>query len=151
MIKEYIYKFLGLLFLFAFITTQCHKSKQPPLPFAVVNITIEPNSTQFINLNTVGGHEYLTADHPSRGVLVFRVDENTFKAYERTCPHDPNACCDEGCSRLYVPDNEVFLIKDDCCGSIYSILDGSNISGPSVYPLKEFFTSYNGKTLHIYN
>ncbi|MCK5777104.1 MAG: hypothetical protein KAH25_13050 [Bacteroidales bacterium] len=148
--NTYIYTFLGLLLLFALTATKCNKNEEPPLPFAVVNIRIEPNSTQFINLNSVGGHEYLTADLPSRGVVVYRIGVNDFKAFERTCPHDPNACCDDGCSRLYVEEDGI-IIKDDCCGSTYLILDGSNVAGPSVRPLKEYFTSYNGKILHIYN
>lgn len=148
--KNLIYKFLGGLILFAILATQCVK-EDDPLPFAVVNIRIEPNSTQYINLNTVGGHEYLTANFPSRGVLVYRIGVSEFVAFERTCPHDPDACCDEtGCSRLTVEDDGI-IIKDACCESTYLILDGSNVAGPSVKPLKQYFTSYDGKTLHIYN
>jgi len=148
--KKLIYiPLLGLLFA-ALLITQC-KKEDAPLPFAVVNIRIEPNSTQFINLNTVGGHEYLTANPPSRGVIVYRISVDEFVAFERTCPHDPDACCDENsCSRLNVEEDGI-IIKDACCESTYLILDGSNVSGPSVKPLKQYFTSYNGKILHIYN
>jgi len=147
--KKLLYSILGSLVFFALLVSQC-KKEDAPLPFAVVNIRIEPNSTEFINLNTVGGHEYLTALFPSRGVIVYRISVDEFVAFERTCPHDPDACCSEGCSRLVVEDDGI-IIKDGCCESTYLILDGSNITGPSVKPLKQYFTSYNGKTLHIYN
>jgi len=148
--NKLIYFILGSLLVLAMTSTRCQKEENP-LPFAVVNIYIEPNSTLFINLNTVSGHEYITANEPSRGIIVYRISVNEFMAFERTCPHDPDACCDEnGCSRLIVEDDGV-IITDECCGSTYLILDGSNVSGPSVKPLKQYRTSYDGKTLHIYN
>ncbi len=148
--KNLLYSLLGSLVFFALLVSQC-KKEDDPLPFAVVNIRIEPNSTQYTNLNTVGGHEYLTANFPSRGVIVYRISVDEFMAFERTCPHDPDACCDEtGCTRLKVEPDGI-IIKDECCESTYLILDGSNVAGPSVKPLKQYFTSYNGKILHIYN
>lgn len=148
--NKLVYGFLLSVLMLALVFSQC-KKEDDPLPFTVVNISIDPNSTQFQNLNTVGGHEYLTANSPSRGVIVYRISVNDFVAFERTCPHDPDACCDEiSCARLIVEDDGI-IIKDDCCGSTYLILDGSNVSGPSVKPLKYYNTSYDGKTLHIYN
>jgi len=148
-------RFLNILIIalisFGLLSTRCKKENEDPLPYAYVNIRIEPNSTLYINLNTVGGYEYLTANSPSRGIIVYRISTVDFVAFERTCPNDPDACCsEEGCSRLYVDDGGL-IIKDDCCGSTYLILDGSNVEGPSVKPLKQYNTSFDGKTLHIYN
>lgn len=148
--NKFIYLILLGVILFGLVFSQC-KKEDDPLPLAVVNIYIEPNSTLYINLNTVGGSEYITANYPSRGLIVYRISVNDFVAFERTCPHDPDACCDEdGCSRLNVEPDGI-IIKDSCCESQYLILDGSNVSGPSVKPLKQYRTSYDGKTLHIYN
>ncbi len=131
--------------------TGCQKEAYTPLPFVEVNIQIFPNSTQYFNLNSIGGFEYLTANSPSRGIIVYRINQEEFVAFERTCPHDPDACCTEaGCARLVVEENS-FMISDSCCGSLYLILDGSNISGPSQYPLKQYHTSYDGTTLHIFD
>lgn len=128
------------------------KKEDDPLPYAVVNIRIEPNSTLYINLNTVGGYEYITAELPSRGIIVYRLSTNEFLAFERTCPHDPDACCSEenGCSRLIVEESGL-IVKDNCCESTYLILDGSNVEGPSNKPLKQYRTSYDGRILHIFN
>jgi len=129
----------------------CQKEAYTPLPHVEVNIQIFPNSTQFLDLNAVGGFVYLTANYPSRGVIVYRISPNDFIAFERTCPHDPDACCtDNECSRLVVDDSRL-TISDSCCGSVYLILDGSNISGPSEYPLKQYYTSYDGTTLRIFD
>lgn len=132
------------------LSARCQKEDEP-LPYAYVNFRIEPNSTLYINLNSPGGYEYITAERPSRGIIVYRVTDMDFVAYERTCPHDPDACCtEESCSRLYVEEGSVF-IKDDCCESRYLILDGTNFDGPSNKPLKQYNTTFDGKTLHIFN
>jgi len=142
----WVYVVLGL-----FLTT-CQKEAYTPLPHVDVNIQIFPNSTQYIDLNSTGGFVYLTANYPSRGIIVYRIDQSSFVAFERTCPHDPDACCeDDQCARLLVDESSPFIISDPCCGSIYLILDGSNVSGPSQYPLKQYHTSFDGYSLRIYD
>lgn len=134
-----------------FFLTTCQKEAYTPLPHVEVNIQIFPNSTQYLDLNAVGGFVYLTANYPSRGIIVYRIGANEFMAFERTCPHDPNACCDDTqCARLVVEDNRL-TISDPCCESLYLILDGSNVSGPSQYPLKQYHASYDGATLRIFD
>jgi len=144
--KTILIYLLLLLFL-----TACQKDASSPLPHVEVNIQIFPNSIQYLELNSPGGFVYLTANSPSRGITVYRIDQSSFIAFERTCPYDPDACC-EGtqCSRLIVEDSRLSIL-DPCCGSTYLILDGSNISGPSQYPLKQYHTSYDGTTLRIYD
>jgi len=147
MSTKHIFSFLFLLLLMG----GCQKEPYTPLPHVDVNIQIYPNSTQYLNLNAVGGFVYLTANYPSRGIIVYRISTTDFIAFERTCPHDPDACCtDTECARLVVDDSRL-TISDSCCGSVYLILDGSNISGPSQYPLKQYYTSYDGTTLYIYD
>ncbi|MCD6179957.1 MAG: hypothetical protein J7K39_08635 [Bacteroidales bacterium] len=141
---------LAFLVLSLFLV-DCQKDAYTPLPYVEVNIQIFPNSTQYLDLNAVGGFIYLTANYPSRGIIVYRVGAADFVAFERTCPHDPDECCTGNvCSRLVVEDNRLY-ISDPCCGSVYLILDGSNVSGPSQYPLKQYHTSYDGTVLRIFN
>ncbi|MDA3904752.1 MAG: hypothetical protein PF484_01630 [Bacteroidales bacterium] len=135
-----------------FLLLSCQKDSYSPLPQVDVNIQIFPNSTQYLDLNTVGGFVYLTANYPSRGIIVYRIDQSNFVAFERTCPHDPDECCDgDQCSRLIVDVESPFIISDPCCGSLYLILDGSNVNGPSQYPLKQYHTSFDGTSLRIYD
>lgn len=134
------------------LLTNCQKDAYSPLPHVEVNIRIFPNSLTYNNLNSPGGFEYLTANSPSRGIIVYRIDQSNFVAFERTCPHDPDACCENlQCSRLIIEDDSPFFILDPCCGSIYLILDGSNVSGPSQYRLKQYYTSFDGNTLRIFD
>jgi nitrite reductase/ring-hydroxylating ferredoxin subunit len=134
-----------------FFLTACQKEAYTPLPHVDVNIQVFPNSTQYLDLNATGGFVYLTANFPSRGIIVYRIAPSDFIAFERTCPHDPNACCEGSqCSRLVVEDSRL-TIMDPCCKSVYLILDGSNISGPSQYPLKQYHTTYDGVTLRIFD
>jgi hypothetical protein len=156
-------KILKLLFPVLFFTivfsfNSCEKHYQNPyIPNIDVDITIDPNSTLFLELNTPGGWCYLDnkpgvyIPYGSRGIIVYRQDMYTFLAYERTPPNDPNKCCQENmtnCSKLTV---DYPMVVDSCTGITYSILDGGIIEGNGVYPLMPYKTQYNGNLLRIYN
>ncbi len=152
-----IIKILGVAVVLTFFAG-CNKHYQnPDIPIVDIDITIDPNSTVFLELNTPGGWCYLN-NKPgvyipvgSRGVIVYRQDMYTFKAYERTPPNDPYKCCKSdhtGCSKLTV---DYPMIVDSCTGNTYSILDGSLIEGDGVYPVIQYKTHYNGNLLRIYN
>jgi hypothetical protein len=139
-----------------------NKNKNNPnVPNVNINLTIDPNSTLFLELNTPGGWIYLDevpgyADqirYPSRGIIVFRQDFNFFKAYERQPPNNPFNCCDEqnlNCGKLVVGENFPF-VKDTCTGAMYQIYDGSLFSGDGEYPLIEYYAYYDGQLLYISN
>nr|NQU89534.1 hypothetical protein [Bacteroidota bacterium] len=146
----------SLFLLLAFAVTliiSCDKNEQP-IDTGYVNITIRPNSTEYIQLNNPGGWVYLYANPPSRGVLVYRLSFDEFKAYERTPTYMQDSCCvDEVntiCTKIIVDETITFAV-DTCSGSKYLLLDGSVIQGPATYPLVAFRTTYDGEYLHIYN
>ena len=122
------------------------KDQYPEIPYAVVNIFIDPNSTMYIELNAVGGWVYLTADPPSRGIIVYRLSQDEFMAYERICPYDP----DMASARVEVESSAVTAI-DSLCGSRFILTDGQPFKGPATLPLKQYRTYYDGSTLHIFN
>ena len=142
------------------ITVSCNKDKiNPNIPNVVVRISINPNSTQYLEINTVGGWLYLD-DKPSinipfgsRGIIVYRSDVNKFKAYERQPPNEPFLCCNADmtvCGELVVGDNFPF-VKDTCNNNLYQLLDGSLFQGEGRYPLIEYAAEYDGAYLHIHN
>ncbi len=136
-----------VLLLLPWLMLACDKDKDhPQIPYAYVDIYIKPNSTEYLELNPVGGWVYLTAQYPSRGILVYRVSMDEFMAYERTCPHDP----DKDCARIQVESSGTTAV-DSCCMSRYIMHDGSPFQGPSRRPLKQYRTNYDGITLHIFN
>lgn len=135
------------------ILNSCKKEEQNPnIPNVFINITIDPNSTIYQELNTAGGWLYLTSTPPSRGIIVYRIDQNQFVAYDRMPPNDPDRCCDDdgNCTRLVVGDNFPFA-KDECNNISYLLLNGSIFEGEGKYPLIQYNTSYNGQLLRIFN
>ncbi|MFK5855676.1 MAG: hypothetical protein QM503_06060 [Bacteroidota bacterium] len=146
--------------LFLLTTFSCNKgSVNPDIPRVVINVTINPNSTIFQQLNTVGGWLYLE-EQPgiyipsgSRGVIVYRMTLTEFKAYERQPPNFPFECCDANgfnCSKLIVGGNYPF-VKDTCNDNLYQLLDGSLFQGVGQYPLIEYNAMYDGALLHVFN
>lgn len=121
--------------------------ENPNAPDVYINFSINPNSLEFYEINTVSGWMYLTSQRPSRGLIVYRYANDEFKVYERLAPNEPNYCGDN--SRLIV---ESPFVVDTCLNVEYSILDGSIITkGFHGYPLIQYHTQYDGTILRIYN
>ena len=136
---------LLLLLFLAFLLPQCKKEKQQnEIPIVAVSIAIDPNSTEYLRLNSVNGWEYLTGGY--QGIIVFRASANGFMAYDRACPYDWNLTS----TRIVVDSSGITTICPSC-KSKFILTDGSPFSGPSPYPMKQYQTSYNGATLFIYN
>ncbi len=121
------------------------KVQHDTIPEVKVNMSLDINSTMYIELNTIGGWVYLTGGY--RGVLVYRVAVDEFVAYDRACPHDPFT---QG-ARIVMDPSGITCSDTTSCGSQFGILDGSIIKGPSTIPLKRYFTYFDGNTLVINN
>lgn len=138
--------FIAAIILFVFISS-CGKNEnqqqnQGLIPNVPVDIWLQPNTIDYM---PAGTWRYEN-DQGYRGIIIYRLDQATFMAYERTCPFDPN----EECARVDV-DPSSFTLIDSCCMSRYNIIDGSPVSGPSPYALKQYFTEYDGNWLRVYN
>lgn len=127
----------------------CRKEGFPNIKLPPTNLLIDPSSTLHISLNTVGGYEYLNNVPPSRGIIVYRLSYDTFMAYERTPPNDPNRCHDGDLYTALVVKS--FNMVDTCTNLEYSILDGSLIKGEGKYPVVFYKTHFDGINLRIYN
>ena len=141
-LKAIIIPVLIILFL---ATGSC--TKQQPhdtIPNVAVDVYIDVNSTLYLQLNTVGGWLYLTGGY--KGILVYRVSEDEFVAYDRACPYDP--LVQE--SRLQMDIGNLTVV-DTVCKSKFVILDGSIVEGPATVPLKRYRTTFDGNILHIFN
>ncbi len=146
---------LGMLML----SSSCDKTNDNPyIPNVRINITIDPNSTQFLELNIVGGWLYLdetsmatAIPYPSRGIIVYRFSQTEFRAFERQPPNEPNLCCDNSlCTRLIVDEHYPF-VKDTCNDNLYQMIDGSLFEGAGNYPLIQYNALFDGGLLHIFN
>jgi hypothetical protein len=114
------------------------------IPYVGVNFAINPNSTEYLRLNTVNGWEYLTGGY--KGILVFRRSVNEFGAFERACPYD----WQNTDARINI-DTSGISAYCPVCKSKYVLIDGTPYSGPSRYPLRQYQTSYDGNILYISN
>lgn len=145
------------IMMFTFLLAACTKDDGDRQPLPPINITIDPNSTIYQELNVTGGWLYLNesdgAEPPSRGIIVYRLSADQFLAFERTPPFKPDSCCNVAktiCSSLVV-DNYYPFVMDTCTMSKYLILDGSPVSGPSSMTLSMYVTEYFGDLLYIHD
>jgi len=148
----------GLIVIFllgGMLINSCKKGEDPnsDIPYAHINVVINPNSTLYQELNIVGGWMYYPyVNPPSRGLIIYRMTQEDFLAFERTPPSNSNACCDPEtllCTFLVVDDYYPF-VYDTCSDYSYQILDGSPMA-PATVPLKQYMTSYDGLNLYINN
>ncbi len=136
-------KIFFLLFIFAF-EISCKKKDKDVVPNVPVDIYIYTTDPQFFNLQAAGGHEYITGG--SRGILVYRVSGNDFVSFDRHCTYQPS----NSCGQIEVIQTNISAV-DSCCGSQFSIVDGSVQKGPASFPLKQYQTTFDGNVLHIFN
>ncbi|MDL2311691.1 hypothetical protein LJC68_02290 [Bacteroidales bacterium OttesenSCG-928-B11] len=122
----------------------CGDYVHPTIPNVHVDFTIYPNDPNYPGLNYFGGHEYFTGG--VNGIVIYRIDYETFAAYDRACPYDW-----ENPDAWICVDPSGLVLIDSCCGSRFNILDGLPINGPSELPLKYYKTRYNGNRLRIYS
>ncbi|MEI6456223.1 MAG: hypothetical protein WCO93_08035 [bacterium] len=133
-----------VLFLFLFVTS-CTKEEQPPdIPYVYVNFSLNPNSTEYINLNPVNGWETVTGGY--QGILLFRISVAEFAAFERACPYDPLS---PG-AQIRVEDSGITCYCP-VCKSRYIMTDGTPFEGPSHFPLKQYQTYFDGFLLYVSN
>lgn len=124
----------------------CKKNKNHPVPSIAFDFTINLELPSYQALNGVGGWAYVNGG--IKGIIVYRQSTETFVAWERMSPEDPDNTCETG----LVPDSSNFLILNDPCSSAqFSMYDGSPIANSS-WGLRKYQTIWNGSNLlRIYN
>jgi nitrite reductase/ring-hydroxylating ferredoxin subunit len=131
------------LFFIALAGFSC-KKENDNVPETPVDIYLYTSNPSFFNLNAIGGWVYITGG--VRGILVYRKSSTEFMAYDRNCTYQSSQPC-----ATVVVDATNIIAKDSCCGSRFSIYDGSVLQSPAAAPLKQYYTTYDGNVLHIYN
>jgi len=136
----------SLFLAFFFFLADCKKEKEKEdlIPYAAVDFYINTNSTQYLELHSVNGWVYVTGG--VRGIIIYRKSIDEFMVYERNCTYQPS----NSCARVSVDGSNLIAI-DSCCGSKFLLIDGSVIQSPAVYPLKQYRTTFDGVTLHVFN
>jgi len=125
------------------ISFSCKKASSP-IPYVPVSIQINLSNPAYFALKSIGGSLAVTGG--SKGIIIYRLDLNTFKAYDRHCPYQP----ENTCSRVSI-ENSGLTAKDTCCSSVFQLMDGSILGGPADRNLVEYKTSFDGNILSINN
>lgn len=136
--------FLLFVFLFSLDFFSCKKSDNSAIPNVPVDIYVYTTDPVFFNLQVAGGWEYISGG--SRGILIYRATNSDFVAFDRHCPYQP----ENTCGQIEVNSTNVSAV-DSCCGSQFSIIDGSIQKGPAAMPLKQYQTTFDGTVLHVFN
>jgi len=130
-----------LLFALSFLYS-CDKDHDR-IPYVYVNIQKSLDDPELNGLLIPGNFVYLTGG--VNGIILYRLNNEEFMAWERTCPYQPVNNC-----KITIDDTNIFGVCP-CCESKYSILDGTAQEGPSSYPLKSYQTYFDGLNIRIYN
>jgi nitrite reductase/ring-hydroxylating ferredoxin subunit len=79
------------------------------------------------------------------GLIIHRSGQSEYKAFERTCTHQPLDKC-------ILEIEDILFAVCPCCSSRFQIpSDGAVLQGPAKWPLKQYRTSIVGVNLRIYN
>ncbi len=144
-IHLFIKSSIVVLTLLSVLVLSCDKNKSQ-IPNVYVDIYIDLTDPLYSDLQLPGNFVYITGG--VNGIILYRSSSDEFNAFERTCPYDPD------CGKVTVDESSYTAIDTVCCGSEFSLLlDGTVTQGPSQFPLKSYYCSYdlNSNILHITN
>lgn len=132
-----------------FFLIGCNKDNEgntsSQVPNVPTDIIVNINLPSYNALNNVGGFAY--AQGGSRGIVIYRVGLDQFAAFDRHCTYQ----VEEGCT-IEVEDGN--LAKDnDCCESVFEIINGTPVEGQAERPLLQYNTQFNpnNNTLRVFN
>ena len=113
------------------------------IPNVQVNVQLNINNPAYFDISIPGGWVYHSAG--SRGLIIYRRSNDVFIAMDRHCPYEPQ----DGCA--VAVDSGNVIAEDACCGSQFTINDGSLHQGPATQSLRTYNTTFDGTILRIFN
>lgn len=113
------------------------------LPYVVVDTVINLNNQQYQALRLDQGFVEILGGY--RGIIIYRVDALTYRAFEKSSPHR----VDEACAEVFVDLSGLFM-REGCDQSIYDFT-GTPSGGVAQCPLRRYNTQLEGSLLYIYN
>ena len=138
--KKAIFLFLTILFL----SCTSGSNENDCFPFISVNETVNLNLPQFIDLQVPGGFAFTSGGH--QGLIVYNLNGNQFKAYDRLCPGQNISSC----SQMTVDANLRILCQ--CDDSEFNILNGAPLTpGVTCFAKEYLVENLNGTVLRITN
>jgi hypothetical protein len=114
-----------------------------PIPFVPFSaITINLTLPQYIALKSDRGS--LTIEGGVRGIILYRENATTYRAFEKNCSYQPNNAC--GTVEIHA---STLFMSDPCCNSTFEFETGNPTAGPAWRPLRQYETLLTGSSLTI--
>src|SRR5688572_22531461 len=89
--KQLLPMFNKYVFILLIVTGfSCGKNRSV-IPNVLVDITVNVNNPSYMTLTAVGGFMYFSGG--SRGIIAFRNSTESFNAFDRHCPYEPEESC----------------------------------------------------------
>jgi len=129
------------LFITVIIFYSCKKPSSS-IPDTPVDFTIYLNDPLYRELRVVGNSITVTGGHA--GIIIYRLTESDFVAYDRLCPFEQKNTC-----RLNATGDDLEY-RCSCCNTPYLMIDGSGQSkadstfSGSEMLLKAYNTNFDG-------
>ncbi|MCQ2376035.1 MAG: hypothetical protein MJ069_09100 [Salinivirgaceae bacterium] len=138
----------AVLLLVVLTNVSCHNEIDDVVPLVEVRVRINTLSANYIDLQNDYGRAIIPNEgFGSNGILVFRVAENDYRAYDCTC----TACVSAGCA-VKCDEGNIAGAVCDSCGSKFELIEcGMPTSGKAKYALKSYRTSFYDNYLKIRN
>lgn len=128
---------------FCLLLSSCDSNERSDDPiqfgdFAPININITLPAYSALQID--GGHIVLK-NEGNRGIIVYRENSTTYRAFEQNCSFQPGDAC------ATVEPFSIYM-QDACCGSVFNY-DGDPTGGLAWRPLGQYEVHVNGSTLTI--
>lgn len=133
---------LGSLLFLAFSSCQ-EENWISPIPYVLVDTTLNLSNQQFLPLRIDGGYVEILGGY--KGIIIYRQNVTTYRAFEKASPHRT----DEICAYVYVDPSGLFL-REGCDNSVYNF-QGEPSGGVAQFPLRTYPTFLDGNYLIIDN
>lgn len=137
------FSLFGLSLTLALSLSSCQQDWISPVPYVLVDTTLNLSNQQFLPLRIDGGYVEILGGY--KGIIIYRVNETTYRAFEKASPHRT----DEVCAYIYVDPSGLFL-REGCDNSVYDF-EGNPSGGISQLPLTRYPTYLDGNYLIIDN
>ncbi len=112
----------------------------------IPNVRVNLNLHLYTDLSTLGIMQAGTWPGGVNGIIVFRLADREFNAFDRTCPYHPL----EDCPVFF--NEDVLLAECRCCESLFELFQSGAVEkGPARRPLKQYRTAIVGNYLQISN
>ena len=110
-----------------------------PIPLTTfADMVINLSLPEYAALRVDGGFKMFN-NIGVRGVIVYRVSNSSFHAYERNCSYHPN----EAGATVDIHSSNLFM-QDFSCNSTFNFSDGQPQGGPAWRPLRQYHTDVTG-------